>query len=326
MDCSNDLEVLRSSIEGISAGTAVTLVTVVHTWGSSPRRPGTLMAIHADGRIVGSVSGGCIEDDLVQRVLRGEFENQLPQLVEYGITHHATRRVGLPCGGRLGLIAEYINDATQLRKVLESIESRVQVIRSVCLTTGQSRLHTMRPGAALCFDGETLYKVFGPAWRMLIIGAGELARRVAQLALTLDYAVTICDSRPEYAAGWEVKGTLLVSSDAAEFMHEFAPDQQSVVLALAHAPPIEEQALAAALKTNAFYVGAIGSHKSQQSRLQRLRNAGITSKQLSRLHGPVGLHIGSRTPAEIAISITAELIAVRNLVSHELPQPNSNHG
>ncbi|WP_232020235.1 XdhC family protein [Sulfuriflexus mobilis] len=161
---------------------------------------------------------------------------------------------------------------------------------------------------------------------MLIIGAGELARRVAQLALMLDYAVTLCDPRPEYVNGWEVEGTVQVSTAPETFLPAFAPDPQTVVLALAHAPQLEDAALAAALQTKAFYIGALGSQKNQQARLQRLQRMGLSPQQRARLHGPVGLDIGSRTPAEIAIAITAALIAARNTAAQTLPQTARQHG
>jgi xanthine dehydrogenase accessory factor len=143
---------------------------------------------------------------------------------------------------------------------------------------------------------------------------------MAQLALTLDYAVTICDSRPEYADAWTVEGAEFVTTPPARFISQFAPDQNSVVLALAHAPALEDDALAAALRTDAFYIGALGSMKNQQARLQRLQRMGLNAARLARLHGPVGLAIGSRTPAEIAIAITAALVEARNRASQELPR------
>jgi xanthine dehydrogenase accessory factor len=326
MDRGTDHEVLAAAVEWLEDGAAVTLVTVARTWGSSPRRPGALMAIHTDGRFAGSVSGGCVEDDLVQRVLRGEFENRPPRLIEYGISTGVTRRVGLPCGGRLELLVEHIDSAAPLRKILEAIEARQRIRRRVCLATAETSLHPAGSAEEFVFDGENIDKVFGPAWRLLVIGAGELARRVAQLALTLDYAVTLCDSRPEYAEGWEVEGTRFSTLPPAQCIQRFAPDDHSVVLALAHAPPLEDAALAAALKTDAFYIGALGSRKNAAARYKRLQRLGLDDARLARLHAPVGLDIGSRTPAEIAIAITAQLVEVRN--AHRKAQPRSEacHG
>jgi xanthine dehydrogenase accessory factor len=326
MQRSSDSEVIHQAAAWLEAGDAVTLVTVVQTWGSAPRRPGAMMVIHADGRFTGSVSGGCVEDDLVQRVLRGEFGQQPPRLIEYGINTAMTRSVGLPCGGRLQLVVEYLVSAAPLRAVVDSIGRQQRILRRVCLNTGEASLHSADGEAGFTFDGDSLYKVFGPGWRMLIIGAGELSQRVARLALTLDYAVTICDSRAEYADGWQVEGAAFSTERPDAFIERTAPDAHTVVLALAHAPALEDAALAAALKSDAFYIGALGSRRNQRARLGRLQRLGLDASQLDRLHGPVGLDIGSHTPAEIAIAITAGLIEARNHLAQHLSEHTARHG
>ena len=326
MDRSSDMEVLRSAVEWLDSGEAISLVTVAETWGSSPRRPGSLMAIHNDGRFVGSVSGGCVEDDLVQRVMKGEFENTLPQLQEYGVGNEALQRVGLPCGGRLKLLVEYIDSAAQLRAVLQAVESRQLIRRRVCLQTGEASLHAAQHGNGFAFDGGNMVKLYGPSLRLLLVGAGELARRVAQLALTLDYGVTLCDPRPEYAHNWQVEGADFVTTSPALCVKQYQPDCRSAILALSHTPAIDDDALLAALQSDAFYVGALGSMKNQAARRRRLQNKGLSTVQLERLHGPVGLDIGSRTPAEIAISIMAALIAEQNISSQSLSEVRSAHG
>lgn len=326
MDRSTDSDVLHTAVNWLQEANAVYLVTVVRTWGSAPRRPGALMAMHPDGRFVGSVSGGCVEDDLVQRMLRGEFERQLPRLVKYGVSTATTRRIGLPCGGRLELVVEYLDEVPTLRKLTETINARQRITRRVWLSTGEIHLEAVAETDAFSFDGESLVKVYGPAWRMLIIGAGELARRVAQLALTLDYAVTICDSRPEYADGWEVDGTEFTATSPAAFIPKLHPDKHTIVLALAHAPALEDEALMLALRSDAFYIGALGSVKNQNARIKRLQRMGLTKEQVARLHGPVGLDIGSRTPAEIAIAITAALIQAQHQCKQIIPNIEARHG
>jgi len=316
MDRSTDTEVIAAAVTWLEQNEPIYLVTVAGTWGSSPRRPGAMMAIHVDGRFIGSVSGGCVEDDLVQRVLRGEFEQQPPQLIEYGVRAASSQRIGLPCGGRLSLVLEYIDSAAPLRRVKAAMASGQRITRRVCLATSETSLHPASYSDAFSFDGDNLCKVFGPAWRMLLIGAGELSRRVAQLALTLDYAVTICDPRPEYASGWEVEGTDFETSRPVELLSRFKPDSHTTVLALSHSPALDDGALAAALQSDAFYIGALGSRRNQAARLKRLEGVGLSTAQLSRLQGPAGLDIGSRTPAEIAIAIIAGLIQVRNDMSH----------
>jgi xanthine dehydrogenase accessory factor len=312
MDLSTDIEVLSAALEWLESGEPVTLATVAATWGSSPRRPGALMAIHPDGRFVGSVSGGCVEDDLVQQLLKGEFDTDMPRVQEYGVTREATQRVGLPCGGRLNLVLERIDATTQLRKLLDIMENREQILRRTCLTTGETSLHPARAGQDFQFDGENLLKVYGPRWRLMIVGAGELSRRVAQLAQSLEYAVLICDSRPEYAGDWQVEGTDFVTTPPAETIAALRPDHRTAVLALSHTPALDDEALAAALKSEAFYIGALGSMKSQKARNSRLQKLGLTTEQLDRLDGPAGIAIGSRSPAEIAVSIAAALIAERH--------------
>jgi len=325
MDRGTDSEVLAAAVDWLDAGDPVTLVTVAATWGSSPRRPGALMAIHADGRFTGSVSGGCVEDDLVQQVLRGELESGLPKLLQYGVTSESVQRVGLPCGGRLSLLVERIETAAQLRQVWHTVEARKLVARHVCLNTGETSLRPVTGDSDFQFDGDKLVKVFGPRWRLLIIGAGELSRRVAQLALTLDYAVTLCDSRPEYAEGWKVEGADLVTMAPGETVIGLQPDQRTAVLALSHTPTLDDAGLAAALQSDAFYVGALGSINNQNARRRRLQQQGLSAEQLARLHGPVGLDIGSRTPAEIAVAIVGALIAERNRKREHRAAPRTAH-
>ena len=320
IDSSPDVEVLHAALTWLNAGDPVFLVTVAGTWGSSPRQPGALMAIHPDGRFCGSVSGGCVEDDLVQRVMRGEFDTGLPKIEEYGVRPEQSQRVGLPCGGRLTLVIEQIDTPVQLQTVADTLRARQQISRRVCLTTGETSLHPVQPASEFSFDGDTLEKVFGPSWRLLLIGAGELTRRVAQLGLSLDYAVTICDSRPEYAEGWQVEGTAFINHPPAETVDILKPDPRTAVLALSHTPALDDAGLAAALGSDAYYVGALGSQQNQRARCKRLEKRGVTPQQLARLHGPVGLAIGSRTPAEIAVAIMAALIQERGQQHNRLSQ------
>ena len=317
MDRSSDREVLQAALDWLQDGDPVTLVTVAKSWGSSPRRPGSLMVIHPDGRFVGSVSGGCVEDDLAQRVLRGEFDTGLPRLEEYGIEAKQAQRVGLPCGGTLVVLLERIDAPDQLRILSARMDAHQQITRRVCLNTGESSLHPVDNDTDLLFDGENLSKTFGPRWRLLLFGAGELTRRVAQLALTLDYAVTICDPRPEYvpddAQDWRIEGAAFVTTSPARAVMDARADRRTAILALSHTPLLDDEALIAALGSDAYYIGALGSRKNQQARCERLLQRGISRRQLTRLHGPVGLAIGSRTPAEIAIAIAADLIQQRQM-------------
>lgn len=312
MDSVN-LEVLRQAVAWNAAGVSVTLATVVRTWGSSPRPEGALLAIAGDGRLVGSVSGGCIEDDLLDR-LRTERPTQ-PEHVTYGITADQTRRFGLPCGGKLELVLEPVARGNRLADTLAAIERGEMVARRLDLASGAVDLLGDVPDSAVVFDGRTLVSAFGPRWRMLIIGAGQLSRYLAEFALALDYQVTICEPREEYRDSWTVPGAALTTEMPDDAVTALRPDRRTVIIGGTHDPKLDDLALIDALRTNAFYVGAIGSRANSERRRERLKLFDLSDADVDRLHGPVGLPLGSRTPPEIALAILADVTARRNGVT-----------
>jgi xanthine dehydrogenase accessory factor len=293
--------------------------TIVRTWGSAPRPVGSLVVIRDDGLVVGSVSGGCIEDDLVDRVRAGSVAANGPQRVTYGVTAEEAFRFGLPCGGTIELVLEPLSERSRIGELLARVQDGLQTIRTLELKTGRVTLQDGRGTDVLSVDDERLVSVHGPRWRLLIIGAGQLTHFVAQMALALDYQVTICDPREEYADGWLVPGTTLVRTMPDDTVVEFRPDTNTAIIALTHDPKLDDLALMEALKSPAFYVGAIGSQKNQAKRRERLLEFGVTAEQLARLHGPIGLKNGARTPAEIAVSILAEMTAVK--YGYRIPPP-----
>ena len=311
---STDHEVLRNAIDWLEQGQSVTLFTVASTWGSSPRPAGSMLAISADGRLSGSVSGGCVEEDLLQRLQDGSLSVTAPTLIDYGVNRDDAARFGLPCGGRLELVAEQLQTATPLRPILQAIEERRLITRRVCLTTGESSLHAATASDVFTYAQHTLSKPFGPNWRMLLIGAGQLSRYVAQFALALDYDVIVCDPREEYARSWQVPGTQLDHRMPDDAVTALATDQRCVVMALSHDPKLDDMALMNALNADLFYVGALGSQRNNEKRRERLATLGISPVNLTRLHGPIGLPIGSKTPPEIAIAILAEVTAARHAI------------
>jgi xanthine dehydrogenase accessory factor len=312
---STDLEVLKTAAGWIDSGHRCELVTVVKTWGSSPRPPGALLAIRDDGRVTGSVSGGCIEDDLIERVRREGFARTVPEIVSYGISADEAHRFGLPCGGTIELCAEPLSAASRVGELLVRLERHELVARALDLRTGQVTLCPAAAGAVQHVDGAVLTTIHGPRWRLFIIGAGQLSRFLAQVASAMDYSVTVCDPREEYQAGWDLAGVALVHTMPDDLVLEAKLDARSAVVALTHDPRLDDLALMEALKSDAFYVGAIGSRLNNARRRERLAQFDLSDEQLARLHGPVGLHIGSKTPFEIAISILAELTAVKNGVA-----------
>jgi xanthine dehydrogenase accessory factor len=310
-----DIEVLRSAEAWRNAGHRVTFGTIVKTWGSAPRPVGALVAIRDDGQVVGSVSGGCVEDDLVEKVRAGNVARDRPQLITYGVTNEEATRWGLPCGGTLELVMEPVTGKSAFGELLETIAKQQLVKRRLVLATGAV---TMAPGSGddvLEFDGEVLVTVHGPRWRMILIGAGQLTRYLAEMARMLDYQVLVIDPREEYASGWDVKGVPLERGMPDDILAAGHLDGHSAVVALTHDPKIDDLALMEALKSPAFYVGAIGSKKNNDARRLRLKEFDLSEGEIARLKGPVGLYIGSKTPPEIAVAILAEMTAVRHGVT-----------
>ena len=310
-----DLEVLKRSAEWIDAGRRVLLVTVVRTWGSSPRPEGAMLAVREDGLVVGSVSGGCIEDDIVDRTRRLGMTQTRVEAVTYGVSADEARRFGLPCGGTLQLVLEPLHRESGIRALLREIEAGHLVARRLDIVTGEATLHPANAVDGLAFDGATLTTIHGPRYRMLVIGASQLSKYLAQIAVGLDYQVTICDPREEYTETWDIAGVTLVRTMPDDTVKAMRLDERCAVVALTHDPKLDDLALMEALKSPAFYVGALGSRANNAKRRVRLLEFDVTAEEIARLHGPIGLYIGSRTPPEIAISILAEITAVKNRVA-----------
>jgi xanthine dehydrogenase accessory factor len=308
-----DLQVLRSSVEWLEGGHRVVLATIVETWGSSPRPAGAMLAVRDDGLVAGSVSGGCVEDDLIARIRGKSLAVEKPETAIYGITKEDAQRFGLPCGGRLQLVLEPLRDAAALRELLTRIEGHQLVKRTLDLASGAVALApAARNEEVLRFDGNRLQTVHGPRWRLLIIGAGQLSKYLAQMAQALDYQVVICDPREEYAETWDVEGAQLDRGMPDDVVNAMDLDARCAVVAVTHDPKLDDLALIEALKSPAFYVGALGSRLNTEKRRERLAQFDLSQAELARLHGPVGLRIGSKTPPEIAVSILAEMTAVRH--------------
>ncbi len=323
------LRVIRQLCEWRQHGQCAMLATVVRTWGSSPRPVGSVMALRGDGSVVGSVSGGCIEDDLMTRYTRacaaapvagaaqqsGETTRLrgLPETMVYGLQADEAHRFGLPCGGTLELVLEYDPDPLLLRELVVGLDAGALVRR--CLNLHDGAVHLQSGGAAdtLVLSDTQLCTTFGPGYRMLLIGAGALAQYLSSMALSCGFAVTLCDPRSEYRGSWSEPRVQIVTDMPDDAVTAFAPNRRSCVVALSHDPKLDDLALIDALQSQAFYVGAIGSRRNQAARRERLMtHFDLDSATMDRLHGPAGLNIGSNTPAEIAVSIMAEILACKN--------------
>ncbi|MFN7042598.1 MAG: XdhC family protein [Acidovorax temperans] len=317
-----DLQVLQQAKQWFDGGRAVWLVTVIETWGSAPRPPGALLAMRDDGLVVGSVSGGCVEDDLIDRVRNGERVG-MPSLMTYGVTKEEAARFGLPCGGNLRLVQEPLKSSEWITELLGRTSRHEIVVRTLNLESGSIGLLPGARGEAFDFDGSIVRTVYGPRWRLLIIGAGQLSRAVAEMALALDFEVVCCDPREEYHLTWEVPNTTFSTAMPDDLVLELQLDPHSAVVALTHDPKLDDMVLLEALKSPAFYVGALGSRGNTAKRKERMAIFDLTAQEIDRLHGPIGLDLGSKTPAEIAVSIVAEIVAVKNRVALVQKKPGS---
>lgn len=308
-----DLDVLQAADALVQDSIGGVLVTVVRTWGSAPRPAGSLMVLHADGHVTGSVSGGCIEDDLIRQMKAGTLRIERPRVVTYGISSEEAHRFGLPCGGILELVLEPLSETSRLRSLLTSVRQHCRMTRSLDMKTGEVTLSRGAGAALLSFDGDTLITTHGPRYRLVIIGAAHLSRYVAAIASSLDYDIVICDPREEYLDAWGSEDGITLSREMPDdLLLRLQLDAHSAVLALTHDPKLDDLALLEALKSPAFYVGAIGSRANNANRRERLSLFDVTEAEIDRLHGPVGMHLGGRTPPEIAVAILAEMVAVRN--------------
>ncbi len=324
-----DVMVLRTLRNWRQNGKRALLATVVRTWGSSPRPVGSIMALCEDGSVVGSVSGGCIEDDLIYKFTqayasstagtdsKGDIPHVLPsgapQFVKYGITADEAHQFGLPCGGTLELLLEFDPEAGSLGELVVALENGQLMQRSVRLADGAVALKHSASPENLAVNEADLVNTFGPEYRMLLIGAGQLTEYLATMALFSGFSVTVCDPREEYRGAWSVPHVTITSSMPDDVVTAFKADRRSCVVALTHDPKLDDLALLEALKTDAFYVGAIGSRRNNLLRQERMiEHFEQTAESLARLRGPIGIFIGSKTPPEIAVSIMAEILAVKN--------------
>lgn len=306
-----DLLILQTAHDWLTAGRQVLLVTVAKTWGSSPRPPGSLMALRDDGHVAGSVSGGCVEDDMIRRIKQSGLPKR-PEIISYGVDQDQARRFGIPCGGTLQLVQEPLSFPDALSTLLERLTQGRLIARELDLNSGAIALHPAQAGQALQLDEKRLISIFGPKYRLLLIGAGQLSALLAQIAVSLDFAVTVCDPREEYHDEWAVADTTLVRTMPDDIVLAMKPDKRTAIVALTHDPKLDDMALVEALNSPAFYVAALGSRLNNDRRRERLKVLELNDEQIAALHGPAGMFIGSKTPAEIAVSIAAELIAAKN--------------
>ena len=318
-DQADDIEVLEGAVAWLQSGCQVALATVIKTWGSSPRPPGSLLAMNDTGQFVGSVSGGCVEESLLARYCSGELAGPNPTMVDFGVNRQEASRMGLPCGGRLEVLIEQLSGPESVAPLLARLRDGALVARRVNLASGEVDLLQSDGVTEFQLSETAVVKTFGPVWQLLVIGDGQLARHLGSMALHLDYRVIICDPREGFAPLEplvDVQYNRLMPDDAVQGLSDQA---RTAIVTLAHDPRQDDLGLSAALESQAFYIGALGSTRSAQARRKRLASLGYSAEQIERIHGPAGLPIGSKRPAEIALSILAQITAIRNGIERLKP-------
>ena len=304
-----ELRVLEAAVDWLEAGRPVWLCTVLATYGAAPRPPGSLLVVSEGRQRVGSLSGGCVEEDLLERIWSGEFRHPACVLA-YGGAGQTGERWGLPCGGEMRVLVQCLPpDAVgQYRAAVARLAARERLTRCVEPDTGATAFSPASSFRPLAIEGGSLIHVLGPQRRLLIVGATSVAEYLAALALTLDYEVVVCDPREDMRRAWGGPDVHLCALMPDDAVRSFAADACSALVALAHDPRLDDLALMEALPGQAFYVGAMGAERSSAARRERLRLLELDPADLDRLVAPVGLAIGSRTPAEIAVAIAADLV------------------
>ncbi len=327
-DVAKDIERWRSE------GEAIALATVVRTWGSGPRGPGAKMALTKDARIAGSVSGGCVEAAVVEEG-REVLETGMPKLLRFGIADETAWNVGLTCGGSIEIFVERLDDAV-FQAFSDSIEKRHPLARAVAirgaelgwsalvhegelartvteaaalrsLEQGQPDVITAEDGAEIFIDVEV------PAPSLVMVGGVHISIALTAMAKSLGYRTIVIDPRGVFGSEERFPhADELIQEWSDEGLEAVGLDRSSAVATLTHDPKIDDPALMVALRSPAFFVGALGSRKTHEKRRKRLLDRGVTETELSRLFAPVGLDIGARSPEEIALSVMAQIVAVRN--------------
>ncbi|MFK8021012.1 MAG: XdhC family protein [Pseudomonadales bacterium] len=311
-----DFEIFSAVRDSLASSKLTWLCTVIHTFGSSPRPRGSMMVCNSEGLLCGSLSGGCIEDDLIQKLIDADDAFQhFPLISSYGVSAEEGERFGLPCGGRLDVLIEHVTDqhTVAIGQLLTRLENRQCIQRQVDLDTGEWKLSNIEKHGDLSLSDSTMCQVLGPELRLLLIGIGALAEALAEFATPLGYSVTACDPRPEKVDGWPDRLGKAIQGMPDDVVRALVKDDKTAILALSHDPRIDDMGLMEALISPAYYVGALGSTRTAAKRLKRLQALDLPETAIDRLHAPVGLSIGAKTPAEIAIAILAELTQLKRL-------------
>lgn len=301
-------------------GKGAALATVVETWGSAPRQPGSQLAISGAGQIMGSVSGGCVEGAVVTEALEA-LADGIPRLLSFGVSDETAFSVGLACGGTIKVLVEPVAPmADLLAELVAARAARRGIAYAVNLTDWTRAL--LAPGADALADARLRSDKAGveddgrfiaphnPPLRMIVVGAVHIAQPLLQMARLAGYDPTLIDPRETFGAAERFPGETVLDAWPDEALASLAPDSRTAIITLTHDPKLDDPAIRFALRSPCFYLGCLGSKKTHAKRLERLEAAGFSVAEIAKIHAPVGLNIGAKTPAEIALSILAQVTAV----------------
>ncbi len=306
----------------IDNGHLACLVIVVSTWGSAPRQPGSLMLVRDDLHLEGSVSGGCVEGEVI-RLSQESMESGLACLQEFGVADETAWRVGLSCGGRISVLIIPVTDTgiplSVLRQAVKAENTRQPLdIEFMLADIPKVTVRAITPYVSMHFvhtsnleEEKRLFTLrLRPKNQLVIIGAGHISQVLSQLALNMELDTIIIDPRDIFLTEARFPDVTIKPGWPQDVLPELSIDAQTAIVTLTHDPKIDDPALFHCLKTDAYYIGCLGSSKTHQSRLNRLKELGMSDTNLARLHGPAGIPLGGRAAAEIALSILAELVSI----------------
>lgn len=328
-----DPKLIATAIDWLAEGRGVAVATVIQTWGSAPQPVGSQLLIDSDGNFLGSVSGGCVEAEIVAQAAE-VIESGMPRNLKFGVEDETAWKVGLACGGSIRVFVEPFAPQNSpdgaLQRLIRDVAARRGVALITNLDTGAARLATaptdveqaLAPALAEAFradrstpvaseDGELFINVFNPTLRLIVVGAVHIAQQLVPMARALGHDVVILDPRSAFASEQRFASTEIVRAWPEDALPRIGLDARTALIALTHDPKIDDPALIAALASDAFYVGALGSRRTHVVRVERLLQAGVPKSAIERIHAPIGLDIGAQGAAEIALSIVGEITAVQ---------------
>ncbi|UAB90550.1 XdhC family protein [Ruegeria sp. SCSIO 43209] len=309
----------ETALKWYRAGKGAALATVVETWGSAPRRVGAQLVIAGDGRIEGSVSGGCVEGAVIVEALEAIDEGEA-RLLEFGVSDEDAFAVGLACGGTIRVLVEPVGKVLPEPMLAELVAARARrepLAHEVNVETGQRALRRNAYSERLRMDrsgfeedGQTFVAVHNPPLRLIVVGAVHIAQALVPMARIAGYDPAIIDPREAFASDARFPGETILTDWPDEAVSKLGLDSRTALVLLTHDPKLDDPALQAGLAADVFYIGALGSKRTHAKRVERMKQAGFNDDQISLIHGPVGLDIGAAGPSEIAVAILAQMTAV----------------